>query len=99
MTPQLCRDTCKSKGFEISGTSNSKECFCGDSAPTSKKVADTECSSVCAGGGDAKCGGWWRLSVYGPGGVVGANASTPASATGVRSRKRSRSRVWQRITQ
>jgi hypothetical protein len=94
MTPQKCRDTCKSRGFEVSGTSNAKECFCGEAPPISKKVADTECSSVCAGDKDTKCGGWWRLSVYGEGGQARwASASGSAAATGAAPRRRSRVRT------
>ena len=94
MTPQKCRDTCKSRGFEVSGTSNAKECFCGDSVPTSKKVAETECSSTCAGDKDAKCGGWWRLSVYAEGGQAKwASASAAAATTGAAPQRRSRVRA------
>lgn len=64
MTPGKCRDTCKQRGFGVSGTTYSRECFCGNDLPTSRLVADTECSSVCAGDKDLKCGGYWRLSVY-----------------------------------
>jgi hypothetical protein len=91
MTPPKCRDICKSRGFEISGTQNGNQCYCGVSTPL-KKVADTQWSTPCAGDKTVTCGGSWRLSVYGPGGQAGVSASA-GSTTAAAPRRRSRSRV------
>ncbi|KAL1123447.1 hypothetical protein AAG570_002527 [Ranatra chinensis] len=63
-TPDFCAGFCYKGGFTYAGVQYGAECFCGDSAPQSAKVTDSDCNTACAGDSSIKCGGQWRLSIY-----------------------------------
>jgi hypothetical protein len=46
MTPDLCSDTCLSKGYKYSGIENGKDCYCGSNAPKNKS---DKCNVPCSG--------------------------------------------------
>lgn len=71
MTPAKCAANCE--GYTYFGTQYSRECYCGNIAPT-EAVAQSECNMPCSGDAAEMCGAGMRLSVYGP---VGAAPSTP----------------------
>ncbi|KAG8958693.1 hypothetical protein FRC03_008903 [Tulasnella sp. 419] len=64
LTISQCVSRCGAMGFSFAGAEAGKECYCGNSISGGSKVADTQCSTVCAGDANQKCGGGWRLSVY-----------------------------------
>ncbi|KAG9043061.1 hypothetical protein FS842_001933 [Serendipita sp. 407] len=67
MTPQVCVDRCKSKGFSVAGTEYGGECYCGDAMVGSGGALgkpDGECKMPCKGDPRVMCGGPARLSVY-----------------------------------
>ncbi|KAG8791214.1 hypothetical protein FRC16_000499 [Serendipita sp. 398] len=65
MTPQVCVDRCKSKGFSVAGTEYGGECYCGDAMVGGALAKpDGECKMPCKGDKGVMCGGPARLSVY-----------------------------------
>ena len=63
MTPQLCNTVCQ--GFPFYAVEDTTQCFCGTTFHNGyPKVPDSECNDSCGGDGGAKCGGFWRLSLY-----------------------------------
>lgn len=63
MTPELCRNTCLTKGFIYSGVEYGHQCFCDDElygtgAPTSG------CTMACPGNSAAVCGGSSKMNIY-----------------------------------
>jgi len=65
VTPQLCLETCSSKGFIFAGVQFGIQCFCGNIGPPSSRFApEKECSTPCAGNKNQMCGATWRMNVY-----------------------------------
>ncbi|XP_065220734.1 uncharacterized protein LOC135845823 [Planococcus citri] len=65
LTPQLCRDTCKLRGYAFSGVQFGTECYCSHAyPPLHAKVDEGECSTPCTGSPNDRCGGPLRLSVW-----------------------------------
>jgi hypothetical protein len=63
MTPQLCNSFCQ--GFPFYAVEATTQCFCGTTFQNGyPKVPESECNNSCSGKGGAKCGGFWRLSLY-----------------------------------
>ncbi len=62
MTPDLCRNTCRSFGFLHSGVEFGKECFCDDKIHNGQ--AATGCNMPCPGNPSLMCGGGLRLNIY-----------------------------------
>ncbi|ORY79543.1 WSC domain-domain-containing protein [Protomyces lactucae-debilis] len=60
LTNQACASFCTSKGFPISATEYSQECYCGGDVPTTGSAV---CSKPCSGDPTQVCGGDWALSV------------------------------------
>lgn len=69
MTAAKCAANCA--GYKYFGTQWSRECYCGNTAPT-EAAAASECNMACSGDGNEVCGAGMRLSVYGP-----ASPTTP----------------------
>lgn len=63
MTPDLCRNVCRSKGFVYSGVEYGSQCFCDDQIKAIASIA-SGCIMACAGGGGSMCGGSSRLNIY-----------------------------------
>ena len=59
MTVEKCKQLCL--GFAYAGVEYSKECFCGNIAPT---ITAQNCNMVCAGNKNQICGGGWAMNVY-----------------------------------
>ena len=72
LTNDKCAAYCDSKGFFLSGTENSGQCFCGSAVVGSEKLDDSACSKPCDGDATESCGGGWALSVYSKDGSIGA---------------------------
>ena len=77
MTIELCKRLCfdgstdnvdnsvPTGGFFYAGVRNSKECWCGNTAPPMDKIVDfKECDMNCEGDPAIKCGGSCRMNVY-----------------------------------
>ncbi|XP_075237841.1 uncharacterized protein LOC142334050 isoform X2 [Lycorma delicatula] len=65
LTPELCIDICRSKGFHYSATQFKYECFCDNKTPSQERLtSDNECNKTCDGNPKRICGGDWRFSVY-----------------------------------
>ena len=65
MVPVKCISMCFGKAF--AGVQNSKDCWCGDEAPTSSLTSDDECDMPCVGDSSQICGGASRMNVYSTG--------------------------------
>jgi len=77
MTPQLCNSICQ--GFPFYAVEDTTQCFCGTTFHNGyPKVPDSECNDSCNGDSGAKCGGFWRLSLYSS---TGASAPPAVSYT------------------
>ncbi|KFY86890.1 hypothetical protein V498_07353 [Pseudogymnoascus sp. VKM F-4517 (FW-2822)] len=63
MTPDLCRNTCLTKGFIYSGVEYGKQCFCDDELYGTGAPA-SGCTMACPGNSAAACGGSSRLNIY-----------------------------------
>lgn len=61
MTVEKCKELCLGDGFAYAGVQYSKQCFCGDTAPT---ITATNCDMQCSGDKDQFCGGRWAMNVY-----------------------------------
>ena len=67
MTNEQCVKYCGDKGFSIAGTEYSKECYCGNSIPSSAApVAGVvgNCNMACDGDAAEMCGGSGTISLY-----------------------------------
>lgn len=65
LTPELCIDICRSKGFHYSATKYMHQCFCDNKRPPKDLIVSVnQCDSLCAGDSYQTCGGDWALSVY-----------------------------------
>ncbi|KAL2130741.1 hypothetical protein VTI74DRAFT_6005 [Chaetomium olivicolor] len=73
MTAAKCAANCA--GYTYFGTQWSRECYCGNTAPT-EQATQSECNMPCSGNAAEMCGAGMRLSVYGP---VGAAPTNPAT--------------------
>ncbi|XP_072018053.1 uncharacterized protein [Amphiura filiformis] len=68
MTLELCFDQCGSFEYAYAGLQNSRECWCGDFNDDYARygvASEEECSFLCLGNIQQKCGGAFRNSVYG----------------------------------
>ena len=75
MTPAVCATNCA--GYSYFGTQWSRECYCGNLAPT--VAADpSDCNMPCAGDSAELCGAGMRLSVYQLGVAAPVNPDTVA---------------------
>jgi len=64
-TMGYCQQQCAPLGKAVEATSNGNECWCGDEVPpSSAKVDDSKCDTVCAGYGPEFCGADGFFSVY-----------------------------------
>ena len=59
MTVGKCKRLCF--GFAYAGVQYSKQCFCGNTAPS---IAAKNCNMACAGNKKQTCGGDWAMNVY-----------------------------------
>ncbi|KAG8845972.1 hypothetical protein FRB96_002198 [Tulasnella sp. 330] len=69
MTTASCQSFCASHtpSLPYYGTENGNECWCGSAPPpTSLAASSSDCSTTCTGDSNSKCGGAWRINVYGP---------------------------------
>ena len=73
MTPAKCAANCV--GYTYFGTEWSRECYCGNIAPT-EVAGQSECNMACSGNAAEMCGAGMRLSVYGPVGAAPTNPDT-----------------------
>jgi hypothetical protein len=65
MTVESCISFCSSRGLQYAGVEYSHECYCGSLlAPAAAKVAESDCSTACAGNTTEACGGGSRLSLF-----------------------------------
>lgn len=65
MTPTLCQDYCTTKGYPLSGTEYSTECYCGTTIENGSTLGgSTQCVMACGGNPDLVCGGPSALSVW-----------------------------------
>ncbi|XP_072016976.1 uncharacterized protein [Amphiura filiformis] len=68
MTLELCFNHCGSFGYAYAGLQASSYCFCGDANDDYARYGaaiEDECSLLCLGNNQQKCGGALRNSVYG----------------------------------
>ncbi|KAG9017302.1 hypothetical protein FRB93_007415 [Tulasnella sp. JGI-2019a] len=82
MTTAYCQSFCAAQNPSLSyfGTENGNECWCGSSLPSSSAIANAgDCSTTCTGDSTSKCGGGWRLNVYGP--IPGSTGGTTTTST------------------
>ena len=67
-TPEKCAEGCAaaSSSYKYFGLGNGEECWCTAHRSYDKhgKVADSECSKLCPGNKNVKCGAPWRSSVF-----------------------------------
>ena len=74
LTPAKCIQSCKSKGYLFAGVQHAFQCFCGNVAPPqSTIVSRDECNTPCRGDSSLKCGGAWRMNVFGISGMISVN--------------------------
>ena len=69
-----CKLKCTEDGYAFAGLQHGAECHCSETLPTSEKLPDGDCDSVCAkcgenngdcaDGDERFCGGFWKNSVY-----------------------------------
>ena len=65
MTTDTCQDYCTTKGYPLSGTEYSQECFCGNTLEHGSVLGgSTACVMPCGGNPNLICGGPSALSVY-----------------------------------
>jgi len=73
-----CQQQCVPQDSPVQATSNSDECWCGDSVPpSSSKVDDSKCDGPCTGYGVEMCGGDGFFSVY----LTGTSTDVPNAVT------------------
>jgi len=73
-TSGWCQQQCAPMGKAVEGMSNGNECWCGDSVPpSSTKVDDSKCSTICPGYGIENCGADGYFSVY----LTGTTTNVP----------------------
>ncbi|KAF8464887.1 WSC domain-containing protein [Kalaharituber pfeilii] len=64
MTTEACQDYCTGKGYPLSGTEYSTECYCGTTLAYNSALGSTACTMPCGGNSNQICGGPSALSVY-----------------------------------
>lgn len=64
MTHEMCFNLCSEHGFEYAGLQYQSECYCSRDAPLYEKISESECTQMCGGNKQQKCGGALALSVY-----------------------------------
>ncbi|KAL7419478.1 hypothetical protein Q5752_006316 [Cryptotrichosporon argae] len=84
MTWSSCINHCEGLNYKYAGVEYGQECWCGNSLNTSRATT-SGCDVLCAGDDARKCGGSYRLEVFGPGtttpaGNATANATTTTTA-------------------
>ncbi|KAK3105994.1 hypothetical protein FSP39_010464, partial [Pinctada imbricata] len=67
MTVEYCTNYCNGRGFKYAGVQFYSQCFCGDNYLKHIQTANSACNTPCRGNPAQKCGGTWRISVYGTG--------------------------------
>ncbi|KAK4227350.1 WSC domain-containing protein [Podospora fimiseda] len=71
MTNKVCGRTCAQEGYNMFGTENKGECWCGneniDNATKRQRAPDWTCDMMCGGAADGyePCGGFWTISLWG----------------------------------
>jgi len=80
MTAARCAANCE--GYAYFGTQWSRECYCGNSAPTEAAPA-SDCNMACSGDATEMCGAGMRLSVYGPVGTTTPPVVDPTNPAAV----------------
>ncbi|KAG8267740.1 hypothetical protein J6590_045007 [Homalodisca vitripennis] len=64
-SPRRCLNYCLALGYLFAGVEYQRECFCGNTRPSSSlNSPDSECNSICSGDSSEICGGNWRIAVY-----------------------------------
>ncbi|KAK7969552.1 WSC domain-containing protein [Apiospora saccharicola] len=68
-TPQNCAFLCQNRGYTISGTEFSKQCFCDNAVYNGGHATNdpTQCSTTCSGDSSQTCGGPGYLSIVSQG--------------------------------
>ena len=64
MTIERCKKLCSDfpyNDFAYAGVQFSKQCFCGNIAPT---ITAQNCNMPCRGNKEQICGGVWAMNVY-----------------------------------
>ncbi|KAL8370699.1 hypothetical protein RB595_000861 [Gaeumannomyces hyphopodioides] len=68
LTQESCAQLCNSRGFSVSGTEYSTQCFCSNAVYAGgAKTAESECNMPCSGNPAQKCGAGGRLTIYSKG--------------------------------
>ncbi|CAJ1441850.1 unnamed protein product [Effrenium voratum] len=62
ITPEYCAQLCANGKFQLAGTENGNECYCGDKLNTEPR-SSSSCRSKCNGDSSKTCGGFWAVSV------------------------------------
>ncbi len=75
MSNDKCVAHCQKKGFSLAGTEFSGQCFCGNSAVGSKKIAASACNMKCSADAKDTCGGPMALTVFSKDGTVQLSAA------------------------
>ncbi|KAF7329976.1 putative fungistatic metabolite [Mycena kentingensis (nom. inval.)] len=82
MTLEKCVKSCDNAGYKYAGAQYANECWCSNTISTANGggavVPTTDCNMGCAGNGNQKCGGSFRLTVF----TKSASASSGVSVTG-----------------
>ncbi|KEY68903.1 hypothetical protein S7711_03835 [Stachybotrys chartarum IBT 7711] len=65
MTPQMCESICAESSYTYAGVEYGKECWCGNVLnANAKSIAESDCTSKCAGDRTQICGGSKKLNLY-----------------------------------
>lgn len=82
ITPTYCQTACSLAGYIFAGVEYGNQCFCSNALPTTvNAVSDTQCSMACSGDSSQKCGGSYRIGVYGPPGTPFGTTATSSSSS------------------
>ncbi|MBY6162257.1 WSC domain-containing protein [Mameliella alba] len=64
MTPALCFQFCRDKGFAIAGLQYGQQCFCGNQIGQYGRAEMSKCEMPCPGNPKQMCGGFWTNSAF-----------------------------------
>jgi len=77
MTTDVCRRTCRIKGYSIAGLTNSNTCYCSNTANYGSIQVPASCTAACSGNSTQVCGTLYNkfVSIYS---TSGAGAQQPS---------------------
>jgi len=81
-TVENCVAACFNDYHQISGLTNSTQCYCGDTFNTANRVNSSYCNAPCSGNSKESCGGVCYSSVYSPGVCIATSTTGGATTNG-----------------